>query len=101
MSVFDPDRDARRVAPAGGRRWAAVGATLGHRLLTGLVLAGSPAVPGWWCGSGPWDDCWAGGWDGWWSAAVPPAPLGEDAPPGAGTRVPPPADDLGGDLPTW
>ncbi|MGY1824439.1 hypothetical protein [Geodermatophilus sp. SYSU D00079] len=53
------------------RRWAAVGATLGHRLLTGLVLAGAATVPGGW-GPGGWERCWAGGWDGWWAPAPDP-----------------------------
>ncbi|MFW3171691.1 hypothetical protein [Geodermatophilus sp. CPCC 206100] len=63
--------------PEPGRRWTAVGATLGHRLLTGLVLVGASTAPGGWR-PGPWDQCWAGGWDGRWT----PDPDATDGPPG-------------------
>jgi hypothetical protein len=60
------------------RRWAAVGSTLGHWLLTGLMLTGSVTVPGGWR-SGAWDTCWGRGWDGRWTPA--PDPDGTDGPP--------------------
>ncbi|MGY1707237.1 hypothetical protein ACI79C_21970 [Geodermatophilus sp. SYSU D00697] len=75
MDVLDPFGDQRSaLPPLPRRRWAAVGATVGHRLMAGLVLAGSSAVPGWWRGPVPWDECWAGGWDGLWDPTARPAP---------------------------
>jgi hypothetical protein len=69
--------DDAALPPFPRRGWAATGAALGSRLLTGLVLVGASTVPGGWRPAA-WDECWAGGWDGRWT----PDPDAADGRPG-------------------